>query len=187
MNDNVYFSTNPDPGQDNKPLDWRTLDVSTPEGLRALDKIVAQRLGYTVHVSEPHGRVCAQRFAPSGAWEKSYFTPEYKDPEMAAWQNVPHYSTDANAALTLKAKDPWLTHVEYAPQLWALQQITGEAEWHALFADELPEDIHEGYTAPTPALAVCKAWLAYGDENTDAAAPGTGEAPASEPGNGGGE
>lgn len=116
--------------------DWRALDAG-----RDLDRRIAERLGWT-HIEsteywldDPHDTSLVQ------AWRGI-------PPRSTGEALVPCYSTDLNAAITLIPSD----------QQFELSNGL-EPEWEAL--------IGWGYDggADTPALAVCRAWLAYQDAN----------------------
>lgn len=126
----------------NERADWRTMDAG-----REMDRIVAERLGWT-EIEEQEN------------W--------YEDPEVMAYQQidlygrkdgseyrVPKYSTDANAALQLDK-----------PVLWWSED---DGRWlatydAAIFGSAIELDVSPSPgEADTPALAICRAWLSWKD------------------------
>lgn len=131
-------------------MDWREIDLTTPEGLHALDREIAERLGWT-------------NIEPVSYWEETY----YDTYEVHALRGqspgshsddslLPAYSTDANAALQLVSNLP-------SPAIFTLQLRTnrnGEEGWRAWIDMDINRrtDI-----AVSPALAICVVWLDWYD------------------------
>lgn len=122
-------------------------DYRTMEAGRELDRLIAERLGWTRFDTMP--TVLVEH-------------DNHIDIEtLMGWKNdfyylvVPHYSTDLNAAMTLLPTadgDIWSLHYgDYGdPYTVAISRIKVAA----------PEYLGD---ANTPALAICRAWLAWKD------------------------
>lgn len=133
--------------------DWRELPAGP-----ALDRLIAERLGYTVR------RV---NWTPASSADFGYayflYSPEGEqaafgdlDPDKA-WLvvsneldrvHVPHYSTDLNAAVTL---------ADVQAEVFRFRLIRVMPDWWCCEMGLNPGDA-EAYAA-TPALAICRAFL----------------------------
>jgi hypothetical protein len=122
-------------------MNWREL----PAG-RGLDRIIAERLGYTVQFNENNGYYYLVR--PDGTKAINYGT------EWAAWEASPAFSVDANAAIALWDND----------YHWA---IFPDPDQPGKFCATHPcsRDYDVGIeTADKPAEAISRSWLAWGDK-----------------------
>lgn len=124
-----------------KSVDWRTL----PAG-RVLDRVIAERLGWTlIGFDDPFWRHRQRDDAAVGDY--------WRTSEGA--RKLPAFSTDANAALTL-----WGLNSH-----WSLNPDANDNgvhfEGYYPYADNEYGEMCE--LADTPALAICRAWLAWMD------------------------
>lgn len=128
-------------------MDWREIDLTTPEGLRALDREIAEREGWT-------------DIEPITFWAETF----YDTYEVHAFRGrppgsssndslLPAYSTDDNAALRLVSKLP-------VPAIFTLQCL-GENKWRAWI--DIGPDKRYADVATTPALAISIVWLDWQD------------------------
>lgn len=109
---------------------------------RELERDIAQRLGYSV---QPQGRTGYYSLLhPDGSKTVNFGAV------WAAWEAVPNYSTDLNAALTLLTDTTWelkgLAPMMYTLTIW----------------DRGIQVAHE--MGHTPAQAIVKTWLAWKDK-----------------------
>ncbi len=131
-----------------------TLDLTTDDGLRALRVEIAKRLGWRAEVQA------------SGAWRVYNATGGYMSTTPVedefdsedAWRYatisfMPDWPRDANAAFTLRGDD----HM-------TMTFLHRNNAWHVTFWNG--GGLDRRGLAPTPALAICLAWLAYRDATT---------------------
>lgn len=132
---------------------WREM----PAG-RELDRVIAERVGWAVECHKVVYPTSSsydyyRLIGPNGEEKRDYDIPE------AAWQDAPHYSTDANAALSLPTADLYFIDL-HGPH-------SENSLWHAFiewgYSDEEDEYPSFRAEADTAALAVCRAWLAWKD------------------------
>lgn len=142
----------------NNSTDWRNLDAG-PD----LDRIIGEKLGYLIYHydKDVRERCFYMLMAPDGSFPAQEETSEIgehgihageRKTEAEAWEDLPHFSTDANVALNL------VDEVEFNLTNYnndAARLYTGEfGLWEAVV---------ESYYAmgDTPALAICRAWLSW--------------------------
>jgi len=152
--------------------DGRVLDMTTPEGLRALRVEIAKRLGWRVERRQPDWSAEDVQYVvlldPEGKdreWE-SLYSDEVEENDLTRAEGelwieamyidyeecdatLPDWPADANAALGL-----------VTGEAFALDFYNGNGFWSAAIGTN-PGGAFDG--APTPALAICLAWLAYKD------------------------
>lgn len=148
---------------------WRTM-----EG-RALDRVVAERLGWhmkpgggvlfgkpfqTVYLVSPDGiETSLGEHAVVDPWKWALVSSEYADEDdHIGIPTIPAFSTDANAALSLPL-DKGASLRLFSPD------DDSPDEWEAVCCKG--SSIERAF-APTPALAICRAWLAYQDSKSQA-------------------
>ena len=120
------------------------IDTSAPEGLRELNKAIAQELGYEVRLKNG-----SQWWLVRDGLGQECNT-SYKD----AWDAVPRYSTDLNAAMSLI--NP-VSRVLF--KLYANPHLNEDNRWCAVL-DGAP-DGKWTCNDSTPALAICGVWLMW--------------------------
>ena len=149
----------------NTPLDWRTIDTSTPDGLKALDYYIGYRLGYRV-VKRPtgYGDDYWRLEAPDG----SYHGAGSEDPAEAPFtsrnnRNSPGanpdlylkcFSTDVQDALTLVPDRT--SGIEFT--LTRQFSRDHQNDWLATFTNYFK---NVSASSSTPALAICDAWCIF--------------------------
>ena len=127
-------------------VDWRAL----PAG-GAVDRIIAERLGYTVHRGAD---LWYYLQAPDGS-----HVCNYCGIAALAWDGVPAYSTDANAALALWDNDSrWAVYPAWI-------EDKGRGKFCATFPGYGDQDAGDEY-ADTPALAIVRAWLQFTEKES---------------------
>lgn len=123
-------------------------DHLTMKAERELDRLIAERLGYSVRDeiirNEAGYSHDYQLIDPDGKIYSSWNASAY-----GAWDNVPRYSTDLNAATEL------LSGVSSTMLVYATSGI-GAGKWQA----DLDGCIR---FADTLTLAICRAWLSWKD------------------------
>ena len=163
MNDQTYHTPDSENPQVNSSSEWRNVDVSTPDGLRALDVIIATRTGYEITIWHNEatlkfqGRLIAQF--------EDRFT---SDPIGMIDRYIPLYTTNINAAILLVTDNDLFFRLDYD---W---NTVKPSQWQAT----VESAVRGRRKATTPALAICLAWLDYMDAVTNAqqAADGAGGA-----------
>ena|SRR5258708_1441045 len=128
---------------------WRTMEAGME-----LDREIALRLGWTIKLYpgytamlNPHGEIVGRGFhdAPDGyMWSQAH-----------EFLNMPHYSTDANAALTL-----------LEGLFWSVFGTPDQDRKTTIYRCALNSVYRDAFTAITetadaPALAICRAWLTW--------------------------
>lgn len=128
---------------------------------RTLDRQIAERMGWTVRHSKQSDTYAITNadnylFVANALWQMPMYSHNTfetmmklgeRNTEAEAWNDCPLFSTDLNAAMTLLDNVSWelkkLGPALYTCDIWEAGYLRG----------------HEnGYT---PALAICRAWLAY--------------------------
>lgn len=130
---------------------WREMEAG-----QELDVLVARLLGLNVHTADE---------APAddlyGGWEfctdREWHTAWFIDAEGS--HPIPAYSTDLNAAWTLFADLP----DDVTPRLVRILEARGDHMATVCKAGIIHNETHEQVEAyaDTPALAICRAWLAW--------------------------
>jgi hypothetical protein len=150
MTTNPY--SNPD-SENPQPPNWRDIDTSTPEGRDALNREIARRLGWQ-HKVQQHPLMSTDIV------ENTWITyPEYP-PTGNTLDHFPHdWANSVDAALMLPVSD------NFAFSLYDSGDVREHPKWDAVFLFLGGEQLSPTYlqSAPTPALAICKAWLEMTD------------------------
>lgn len=125
---------------------------------RKLDKAIAQKLGWSVSVEPLSGTTTL--WEPNFRQHTTWGLVGLDNAELAdkAWDGVPHFSTSAEAALTLLAEMP----DNYTPRLVRMGVAEQGYAWKCgIMRNDPPvyEMVQE--EAETPALAICRAWLVW--------------------------
>lgn len=146
--------------------DWRTLSAG-----RALDRVVAERLGWKMVIRTEddidewwvvRGEIEAELLGKVGDFDSddALWVQAFTTYECANDSALPHYSTDASAALALLQGIglPWMLAEE--PDTPFIRAFIGERN------DDPERMYYHAATgaANTPALAIVRAWLAWKDE-----------------------
>jgi len=155
--DSISDSAYPDnPHSDN----WRDIPTHLVEGLWALNRVIAKRLGYYVVV---HTESKVEQYQLIAPHERAYTVDDYEYLRQlggeyakrlsanAAWRDAFHYTEDAESALGLVEKQPVHFELSYSPH---------RMNWRAEINGDKASKFRD---ANTPALAICLAWLAYTD------------------------
>lgn len=170
MTTSPYSTNSP---ETSNPTDWRAIDTSTPDGLKALDYYIGYRLGYRV-VKRPtgYGDDYWRLEAPDG----QYHGAGSDDPIEAAFtsrnnRNSPGanpalylkcYSTDVQDALTLVPDRA--SGVEFT--LTRQFSRDHQNDWMATLKSNAK---NVSASSSTPALAICDAWCVFdGSDEWDA-------------------
>lgn len=126
-------------------MNWREIDLTTPEGLRALDREIAERHGWTDFHTESHW------FDEPlvGSYEREMLMAAH--PVFSEYREVPAYSTSTDAALSLVEN---MIHGSFT------LQYRVDLGWR--FWIDLP-GIRYTDVAVTAALAVSVVWLDWHD------------------------
>jgi hypothetical protein len=134
---------------------WKEIDLSTPEGLRALDRYIAPLVGWTCKLE---GKLGYYLRSPAGSVYQITPVTWCDTPEETiahVWRNgyIPKYTTDLNDAFKLANAQ---THIrtrrgKQDEQIWGVQL-------------NLQEETHQDTSL---ALAICKAWLSWYDWRED--------------------
>lgn len=139
---------------------WRDIDCSTPDGLRQLDILTAQRLGYKVDRA-PGGELAVVKPTGEFAYVAAFGFESTLWEDAWQWNEIPRDTTDLNAAAGLPLPDGWQLRVVVMWQpativCWYEDQRDDYKEVHAL------NDLEAGHTSE--ALARTLAWHAMMDE-----------------------
>ena len=132
---------------------WETIDTSTKEGLREIDRAIAERLGWKAVIGNNDGDYFI--VDPQG---KQYATAmQARTPERAwhcvlniSYWSIPRWSAQEQKALSLV--EP--TGLEFSMGINMGMDVHNR--WWAQFNSH---DCNSCANAPTPALAICEAWL----------------------------
>lgn len=124
-------------------MDLKTIDTTTPEGLRELDAEIARRLGYTVE------------------WDNNEYMRDWTISKPKEFDRLPHYTTDLNAAWSLFQTFPEGVDWEMRIVGDKTQEIGLACKWMHIAQDGSGQffDMEEG----KPALAICQVWLEWKD------------------------
>jgi len=120
--------------------DWRNMAAG-----HDMDRLIAERLGWRVQKNRDG---YTYLFRPDGSGVGNYIDA------AQAWEGIPHFSTDLNAAFRLPVGE--YTHLSCRTPLNDL----GYAAFVA-YDDHTTSNDYRSAAAATPALAVCRAWLAW--------------------------
>ena len=150
--------------------DWRTIDVSTPEGLRALDWEIAQRQGWTIRHGFS-GALGTNGYVIRDAVGKRIYLARETDEGLGFLESprveeaLPHYTTDLNLAWSL------IGDLETA----GISRCNDDYPEGKPFVASFPlhnYDEEMGFSfASTPALACCFAFLERDDARKREAQP----------------
>lgn len=133
------ITPNPSESQDNKPLDWRHLDLSKSENLRALDQRIAELL-----------EAIPLTFIPVEDDILIYRTG-LDELDGTPWDAVGHFTTNVNCALQLATEYAFHFSLSFSPD---------RMNWRAEFSLETLSNFAD---ARDPAIAICIAWLKWND------------------------
>jgi hypothetical protein len=119
---------------------WEELDLTCREDLADLERIIAERLG----------------------WVNLDYIPECYGipPNKKGKERVPFYTTDLNIAIQLEHEGFLLTLKHWTR---AEGKDEWQDEWYASYYNN-QKAYGIGHWGKTPALAICKAWLAVADK-----------------------
>lgn len=126
-------------------MGWREIDLTTDEGLRALDQVIAERLGWTDFHTESHW------FDEPllGSYEREMLMAAH--PVFSEYREVPAYSSNTDAALGL------IEPIATAQFTLQYHTGTGWRVWIDL------RGIRYTDVAVTAALAISVVWLDWHD------------------------
>lgn len=135
-------------------------DYRTMEAGRELDRLIAERLGYRAVertwrwylLSHDVLETSLDEMLKRGWHIRSYPT------ETEAWNiDVSRYSTDLNAAIALLPTDGYT---------WSLHYSNYDDPYTAVISGVKVDSPEYFGDASTPALAICRAWLAWKDSQS---------------------
>lgn len=142
----ISISDSASMSQEPNVKNWREIDLSTITGLRALNRLIAEYLGYAAKQTERGWQI----FDPQDkALTFSFHDKNHAWNTALTW-HIPNYSNEPAAALIIA--DTWL-RVEAGKgkddeQIWRANVGLDDDTWE--HADTFP-------------LAICKAFMAYED------------------------